>query len=106
MAKYLIEANYTHNGVQGLIREGGSSRRKALSDTVEGAGGTLEAMYYAFGGTDLLMIVDLPDNEAAVAVSVTLNAGGGIKVVTRPLMTPEEIDSAVAKSVPYRAPGA
>ncbi len=105
MAKYLIEANYTHNGVQGLIREGGSGRRKALSETVEGAGGTLEAIYYAFGGADLLMIVDLPDNETAAAVSLTLNAGGGIQVTTRALMTPEEIDAAAAKSVPYRAPG-
>lgn len=106
MTKYLIEANYTHTGVQGLIQEGGSSRRKALSETVEGAGGTVEAIYYAFGGADLLMIVDLPDNETAVAVSMTLNAGGGIKVSMRVLMTPEEIDGAVAKSVPYRAPGA
>lgn len=106
MTKYLIEANYTHHGVQGLIQEGGSGRRKALSETVEGAGGTLEAIYYAFGGVDLLMIVDLPDNETAASVSLTLNAGGGIKVTTRVLMTPEEVDGAVAKSVPYRAPGA
>ena len=42
MAKYLIQANYTLTGVAGLLKEGGTGRRKALRQTIEGAGGALE----------------------------------------------------------------
>ena len=86
MAKYLFRTSYTQAGVAGLIREGGTGRRDALRQTVEGLGGTLEGFYYAFGDDDLLLITDLPDVEAAAAFSmfarlrrsgVTSREGGG-----------------------------
>ena len=45
MAKYLFRTRYTQAGVSGLIREGGTGRREALRQTVEGLGGTLEGFY-------------------------------------------------------------
>ena len=51
------------------------------------------------------MIADLPDNEAAVAVAITVNAAGGAVTKTTVLLTPEEVDSAAQRSVDYRAPG-
>jgi len=30
MAKYLFHANYTEEGLKGLLKEGGSSRREAV----------------------------------------------------------------------------
>ena len=42
MPKYLFRTRYTQAGVSGLIREGGTGRREALRQTVEGLGGTLE----------------------------------------------------------------
>ena len=62
MAKYLYQASYTDAGLQGLLKEGGSSRRAAVEKAVVGVGGTLEAFYYAFGHTDVFCIVDLPGN--------------------------------------------
>ena len=53
MGKYLIRANYTQAGLAGLLKEGGTQRREALKQTVEGAGGALESLYYAFGARDL-----------------------------------------------------
>ncbi len=49
MAKYLLQASYTQEGVQGLLREGGTSRRATVEQLIRGMGGTLEAFYYAFG---------------------------------------------------------
>ncbi len=60
MAKFLLTANYTQSGMQGLLQEGGSKRREALTQTIEGVGGSLESFYYAVGDTDLFMIADLP----------------------------------------------
>ena len=105
MAKYLFRTSYTQAGITGLIKEGGTGRREALRRTVEGLGGTLEAFYYAFGDDDLLLIADLPDEAAAAAFSMFVNAAGALTVACTVLMSPETIDGAIRKSVPYRAPG-
>ncbi len=105
MAKYLFHANYTEEGLKGLLKEGGSSRREAVVQALKGLGGTLEAFYYAFGDTDLFGIADLPDNVSTMAFSLIINAAGGAKVKTTVLITPEEVDQAAKKSVEYRPPG-
>ena len=51
------------------------------------------------------VIVDLPDNESAAAVALTVNAAGGATVKTVVLLTPEEVDAAGKRSVDYRPPG-
>ena len=70
------------------------------------AGGRLESFYFAFGERDVYTVVDLPDNESATAVALTVNASGAVKVRTTVLVTPEEVDAAAKRSVEYRAPGA
>ena len=72
MAKYLIRANYTQAGVTGLLKEGGTGRRAALTQTIEGMGGTLEGFYYAFGDCDLYLIAELPDEATPMAVSMNI----------------------------------
>lgn len=105
MPKYLIEASYTREGVQGVQDKGGSSRRDAVADTAKGLGGQLEAFYFAFGEHDAFVIVDLPDNEAAAATALAVNAAGGATAKTTVLLTPEQVDEAARRSVDYRAPG-
>ncbi len=105
MPKYLFQANYVGEGVKGLLKEGGSSRRAAVEKAAQSMGGTLEAFYYAFGDTDAYVIVDLPDNATATALALTVNASGVTVVKTTVLMTPEDVDAAVKKSPSYRAPG-
>ena len=51
------------------------------------------------------MVCDLPDNEAATAVALTVNATGAVTVKTVVLVTPEEVDAAAKRSVEYRPPG-
>ena len=106
MAQYMLRANYTQQGLTGLLKEGGTGRRKALTQTVEGVGGSVEAMYYAFGDCDLYLIVDLPDETSAAALSLAIGAAGALDLKITVLLTPETVDDAVAQSVPYRAPGA
>ena len=106
MPKYLVEASYTVEGVKGIQSAGGSSRRDAIAALAESAGGQLESFYFAFGERDVYTVVDLPDNESATAVALTVNASGAVKVRTTVLVTPEEVDAAAKRSVEYRAPGA
>ena len=105
MPKYLFEASYTQEGVKGVQSAGGSSRRDAVAHVAESVGGSLESFYFAFGDRDAYVIVDVPDNESATAVALTVNAAGGATVKTVVLLTPEQVDDAAKRSVDYRPPG-
>jgi len=105
MPKYLWQANYVGEGLKGLLKEGGSSRRAVVEKIVNSMGGKLEAFYYAFGETDLYGIADMPDNVSTAAFALTIAASGAVTLKTTVLLTPEEIDSAAKKTPSYRPPG-
>jgi len=105
MPKYLITASYTAEGAKGLLKEGGTKRRQAADQAIKSAGGKMEAFYFAFGEDDAYVIVDAPDHSTVAASAVAINASGAVHTKTTVLLTPEEIDQAVKKSVTYRAPG-
>jgi uncharacterized protein with GYD domain len=105
MPKYLLHANYVGEGVKGLLKEGGSSRRAAAKKAVQSVGGKMEAFYYAFGATDAYVIVDVPDNVTMAALAMTINASGAVAAQTVVLLTAEEVDAAAEKTPTYRAPG-
>ena len=69
------------------------------------AGGRLEAFYFAFGETDVFVVVDGVDAASAAALALTVAASGAAHPRTTVLLTPEEVDQACRKSVSYRAPG-
>jgi uncharacterized protein with GYD domain len=105
MAKYLVEANYVGDGIKGLLKEGGTSRRAAVEAAAKTVGGSVDAFYYAFGETDAYVIIDMPDNVTSAALALTIAASGTVTLRTTALLTPEDIDQAVKKSPSYRPPG-
>lgn len=105
MPKYLIHGNYVGEGIKGLLKEGGSGRRAAIEKLATSMGGSVESIYYAFGETDVYVIVDMPDNASMAAVALVAAASGAVTVKTTVLLTPEEVDEAVKKTPDYRPPG-
>ena len=105
MPKYLIQANYTPEGLKGVIAKGGTARREAVEKLLADLGGTLESFHFAFGYTDAYVIVDVPDNIAAAAVGMIVGASGMTSARTTVLLTPEEIDRATQVHVNYQPPG-
>jgi uncharacterized protein with GYD domain len=105
MPKYLVQANYAGEGLKGLLKEGGSSRRAAIEKLFSSVGSKVEAFYYAFGDTDLFVIADVPDNITAAALSLTVNAAGAATAKVTVLLTAEEIDAAAKKTPGYRPLG-
>ncbi len=105
MAKFLVKASYTPEGVKGVQSAGGASRREAVAKMAEGLGGSLESFYFAFGDTDAYVVLDLPDNRTAAAASIAVNATGAAASEVIVLLTPEDIDEAARMSVDYRPPG-
>ena len=105
MAKYLISGNYVGEGIKGVMAEGGSKRRDAAAAAMESVGGSLDCFYFAFGKTDVFGIADFPDVASAAAVSLLINSTGAVAISLTPLLTPEDVDAAAAKSPSYRPPG-
>jgi|SRR5262252_4518000 len=105
MPKYLLQVSYTAEGAKGVLKDGGSKRRAAAKAVVESAGGKLESMYFAFGKTDVFCVVEMPDAAAMASAALTIGASGSIRCATTALLTAEEIDQAVKKSISYTPPG-
>ena len=106
MAKYMWQGSYTVEGTKGVIAEGGSARRAAVEKMLAGMGGKLESFYFSFGGDDVVIIVEAPDNIGAAAVGLTVAASGAVRGRMTVLLSPEDIDKATKKSPAYRPPGA
>lgn len=107
MAKYLISANYSSDGMKGAIAEGGTSRKAAIEALAASIGGTVDAVYFAFGQQDVLIICEAPDHVSIAAICMTVVASGAtISTGAIQLLTAEEVDAAAKLSPAYRAPGA
>ena len=105
MPKYLLQVNYTLDGVKGVLAKGGSARKAAAQAAAKSVGGKVDSFYFAFGSTDVFVVADLPDNAAAAALALTVTAGGGATVSTTVLLSPDELDRAAEANVKYRPPG-
>jgi uncharacterized protein with GYD domain len=105
MPKYLAVASYTSEGIKGLTKAGGVSRRAVVEKLLKSLGGRLEAFYFAFGENDAYLILDVPDNLTAAAISLAVAGAGATRMKTIELLTPEEIDRAMEKHVEYVPPG-
>jgi len=106
MAKYLFAASYSKDGLEGLAKAGAANRVGVLTDMCRSLGGSLESFHWAFGHDDVYIIVDLPDDETAAAVSLTVARAGTVSdLTTVKLLTAEQMDAALSRDVGYRPPG-
>ena len=105
MGKYLIRGNYVGDGIAGLMADGGSKRVAAAEAAMASFGGNLESMYFAFGDTDVFGICDMPDDASATAASLLVNSSGAVQISLTPLLTPEDVDAAAARTGSYSPPG-
>lgn len=106
MPKFLLEGNYTAEGIKGVRAEGGARRYEAAKNAAESLGGRLESLYFAFGAYDVVAICDMPDNASMAALTLAITASGAMEARTTVLLTVEEMDHAASKPTAYRRPGA
>ena len=98
MGHYLIQAAYTNESWSTQIREPKSPVDR-IRPAVDKVGGRIETVYYSFGEYDVLCICELPNDEAAAALSLAFSAGGALKAFkTTPLLTVDQGLSALKKA--------
>lgn len=105
MAKFLVEASYSAEGLKGLIKDKAAGRRAAIAQALADLGGKLEAIYFTLGDRDVLILCDCPDNASAASLGMAASASGMVRTKITALLTVEELDQTLAKGISYKAPG-
>ena len=106
MRSYLLQATYSAESWAALVANP-HDRTEAVRNSVMALGGSLTGMWLAFGDTDVVAVLQMPDDVAAAGVSMAISAGGAVTSVrTTPLLTLEEGVAAMRKasSTGYRPP--
>ena len=98
MSYYLMQVAHTAEGWQALV-ENPHHRVEALRPAIEDLGGRIENAWYSFGEFDITLIVQMPDNVSAAALSIALASGEALKnVKTTPLLTATEAMEAMKRA--------
>ena len=93
MAKYLMFGKYS---AQALKEMSIQRTDKALS-LIKRLGGEVEAMYATLGAHDLVFIINIPDTDAALKISVGLTKLTGIAFGSEPAVTVAEFDKLMSE---------
>lgn len=88
MATYVMFGKYSAEALKGI----NAKRTDEAKALIKKHGGELKASYALLGGTDLVLVVDVPDNARAMALSLGLAKLTGIAFTTSPAVSVEEFD--------------
>jgi uncharacterized protein with GYD domain len=107
MARYAILFTFKGETVKAMM-EKPSDRAAAAKAIIEAAGGRIESYYIMFGAWDGICIAELPNSDAAAAVSLKISSSGAFShVQTHELKTADELVAALntANGLAYSPPG-
>jgi uncharacterized protein with GYD domain len=73
-------ACYAPHAVKGLI--GGSDREAAINALLDSVGGKLESLMFTRGEYDIAAIVEVPDQNTGVGLTMAIQASGAFTKIT------------------------
>ena len=94
MPIFMMFGNYTSEATKGISSE----RTKQAKEVIKKHGGKVVSMYAVLGQHDLVLTLDLPDTEVALATSAELNKLTGITFVTSPVVDVEKFDRLIQEA--------
>jgi uncharacterized protein with GYD domain len=98
MATYLLEVSYTSAALAALVSNP-QDRAQVVSKAAKKLGGKVSGVWFAFGDSDVIGILDMPDNTSMAALALAIGAGGACsKVKTTALLSVSEAMSAMEKA--------
>jgi len=99
MSLYLFQAAYTSESWKHQMQQQENPQDR-LRPLVEGLGGHIVNVFYAFGEYDIIVLTEMPNEEAATAFSLAANAGGSVKALkSTPVLSVEQGLDAKRKAV-------
>ena len=89
MATFVMFGNYTQASMEDIS----ASRTEKAQEVIQAHGGETIGIYALLGAFDLMLIVDLPDVETAMQVSLELTRLTGIGFQTSPAVDVAAFDA-------------
>jgi len=80
MPTYVALASYTQKGIENVKET--PKRLDAFKEALKKAKGELKSFYLTMGRYDIVLTYELPDDEAAAKVALTLGSLGNIRTET------------------------
>src|SRR5919204_693620 len=98
MPIYLQQVAYSPEGWEALVKKP-QDRIEAVRPAIEKLGGKIVNAWFAFGEYDVVVVIDMPDNVGAAAISMAFASGGACKSFqTTPLLSVQEAVAAMKKA--------
>ena len=75
MSLYMFQASYTPQALKALV-DTPQNREQAAHTVINAAGGKLLSLYFCFGTSDIVAIIEAPDDKAMASCSLAIGASG------------------------------
>ena len=99
MPHFLVQFSYASGSIKGMIDHPEVDRAAQASAMVASLGGKLLGYWFAFGGFDGIVLMDVPDSSAAVSIAMAIRATGEVsRLETTVLLTMDEAREAMRKA--------
>ena len=94
MPIFMMFGKYSTESMKGISGE----RTDKAMELIKRSGGKVVSMYAVMGEHDLVLTLDFPDLDSALATSVALNRLTGISFTTSPVVEVEKFDKLIGKA--------
>ena len=94
MPTYISFASYTDQGIRNV--KDSPKRLDAAKDLAKDLGGELKQFYLTMGAYDIVIVLDLPGDDAAAKFALSLCARGNVRTTTVKAFTEAEYRDIVA----------
>lgn len=94
MRHYVTLVNWTDQGIRNV--KDSPKRAEAFEAAVKAAGGSVKEMFLVMGAYDLLVITELPSDEAVAMLTLGTAALGNVRTTTMRAFTRQQFHDIVA----------
>jgi uncharacterized protein with GYD domain len=102
--RYFVRVVYTTEGMKDLQKRSATAAKATIVKFLESAGCKLETWYFDYTESTSYAINDCPDEIAVATLQATGTAAGFARATWRPVLSAEDMDVALAKSLTTRPP--
>jgi uncharacterized protein with GYD domain len=108
MSYYLYQLTYSADAVKAMMAKP-SDRKAAATKLIESVGGKLHHIFFAFGTSDVICLVEAPDDKTMVAIAAAVGSSGTVSAAsTTKLISMEDAMAGLALAAKaagaYRSP--